>query len=74
MSKYNVEMTTTVYVMVEVEADNADEAKDLALGVEPQDCGSSLDMDLPTGDGQVTVESCDTRDTGFRVLSVEKEE
>ena len=72
MGKYTVEMKTTVYVMVEVEADDADEAKDLALGVEPQDCGSSLDMDFM--DGRVTVESCDTRDTGFRVLSVEKEE
>ena len=70
MSKYTVEMTTTVYVMVEVEADDADEAKDLALGVEPQDCGSSLDMDFRDG----AVESCDTRDTGFRVHSVEKEE
>ena len=72
MSKYTVEMTTTVYVMVEVEADDAAEAKDLALGVEPQACGSSLDMDFM--DGRVTVESCDTRDTGFRVHSVEKEE
>ena len=72
MSKYTVELKTTVYVMVEVEADDADEAKDLALGVEPQDCGSSLDMDFM--DGRVTVESCDTRDTGFWVCGVEKEE
>lgn len=70
MGKYNVEMTTTVYVVVTVEADDADEAKGLALGVEPQGCGNSLDMDFDNG----TVESCDTRDTGFRVHSVEKEE
>ena len=70
MSKYNVEMTTTVYVVVTVEADDADKAKDLALGVEPQDCGSSLDMDFDNG----TVESCDTRGDEFRVRSVWKEE
>jgi len=72
MSKYNVEMTTTVYVVVTVEAGDADEAKDLALGVESQDCGSSLDMD--SMDGRVTVKSCDTRDTGYWMHSVEKEE
>ena len=70
MGKSTVELKTIVYVVVTVEAGDADEAKDLALGVEPQDCGSSLDMDFDNG----TVESCDTRDTGFWVLSVEKEE
>ena len=68
MPIYTVELTTTVYVVAEVEADNAIEARRLAGDIAPQDCGSSLDMDFR--DGRVTVESCDTRDQDWIVHDV----
>ena len=63
---YKVELTTTVYVVAEVEADSATEARRLAGDIAPQDCGNSLDMDFDHG----SIESCDTRDHGWIVHDV----
>ena len=66
MPIYTVELTNTVYVVASVNADNAIEARKLAQDMEPQDCGSSLDMDFDHG----SVESCDTRDQDWIVHNV----
>tara|TARA_R100000808_G_C2047535_1_gene84427 strand:+ start:288 stop:500 length:213 start_codon:yes stop_codon:yes gene_type:complete len=66
MSKeYTVEISTTVYMEVLVEANSEGEAHDLAEEVEPQDYGNSLGFDFDHG----SVTSCWT-DLGFKVHGV----
>ena len=70
MPLYDVEMSTTVYLVVRVEADSNAEAKLLATrDLHPQGSTDSLEFDFDHG----TVESCDTRDSEITAHSVDRQ-